>query len=166
MSISEFSLSEMGPGAMGEAPPVNPWNTVASYGTYGEAQAAVDRLVSIGFPVEYLEIVGSKLRLVEQVTGRMTAGRAIAAGAGVGAWWGLLIGMVVGIFSTAAAWLGLVLGGLVLGAAWGALIGLVARWYSHGRHNFSSLRGVVATQYDIIAREGMAYQARQALGLA
>lgn len=32
------------------------WNTVASYSSYEEAQAAVDRLSDEGFPVETLDI--------------------------------------------------------------------------------------------------------------
>jgi hypothetical protein len=65
------------------------WNTVASYPSYGEAQAAVDRLSDERFPVENLDIVGSGLRLVERVTGRLTNARAAAAGAASGAWFGL-----------------------------------------------------------------------------
>jgi hypothetical protein len=52
------------------------WNTVASYSSYEEAQTAVDRLSDDGFPVENLDIVGSGLRLVERVTGRLTTSRA------------------------------------------------------------------------------------------
>jgi hypothetical protein len=48
------------------------WNTVASYGSYEEAQAAVDRLSDERFPLENLDIVGSRLRSVERVTGRLT----------------------------------------------------------------------------------------------
>src|SRR5262249_32542106 len=43
------------------------WNTVASYSSYEEAQAAVDRLSDEKFPVQNLDIVGSGLRLVERV---------------------------------------------------------------------------------------------------
>jgi heat induced stress protein YflT len=56
------------------------FNTVASYTSYEEAQAGVDRLSDERFPVENIEIVGSDLRLVEKVTGRLTRGRAAAAG--------------------------------------------------------------------------------------
>ena len=51
------------------------WNTVASFGSYEEAQKAVDQLSDDGFAVENLDIVGSDLRLVERVTGRMTKRR-------------------------------------------------------------------------------------------
>jgi uncharacterized membrane protein len=88
------------------------WNTVASYSSYQEAQAAVDRLSDQGFPVENLDIVGSDLRTVERVTGRLTTGRATAAGAASGAWFGLFIGLLVGLFTRGPTWIGLIIGGL------------------------------------------------------
>jgi hypothetical protein len=48
------------------------WNTVARFDDYESAQRAVDRLSDDGFPVEKLDVVGSGLRLVERVTGRLT----------------------------------------------------------------------------------------------
>ena len=146
-------------------PQVTAWNTVASYSSYAEAEAAVDRLASSGFPVQELEIVGSGLRSVEQVTGRMTTGRAVLSGAGTGAWFGLFIGILVGLFTFGPAWIGLVIGGLLIGAVWGAIFGLVARLLAGHRHEFSSLSSVAATRYDIIALDNMAGQARSALGL-
>ena len=59
------------------------------YDTYAEAQWLVDRLSDDGFPVEHVRIVGDGLHSVEQVTGRMTKGRATLYGAGGGAWFGL-----------------------------------------------------------------------------
>ena len=69
------------------------WNTVARFDDYESAQRAVDQLSDDGFPVEKLDIVGSGLRLVERVTGRLTRGRAAAAGALSGLWVGLLFGV-------------------------------------------------------------------------
>lgn len=47
---------------------------VASFATYAEAQHAVDSLSDEGFPVQYLAIVGTDLRQVENITGRMSWG--------------------------------------------------------------------------------------------
>src|SRR5580658_8719040 len=91
------------------------WNTVARFDEYESAQRAVDRLSDDGFPVETLDIVGSDLRLVERVTGRLTKARAAGAGAISGAWLGLLFGILLGLF-TSVAWLGVVLGALAIGA--------------------------------------------------
>src|SRR3954462_8613370 len=80
---------------------------VGSYDSYERAQAAVDFLSDQKFPVENVTIIGSDLRQVEQVTGRLTMGRAVAAGAAGGAWWGLFVGLLLGLFSTGGAgWVG------------------------------------------------------------
>jgi uncharacterized membrane protein len=112
-------------------------HTVARYDGYEDAQRAVDHLSDAGFPVQQVEIVGSGLRLVERVTGRLTSGRAAMAGAGSGAWFGLFVGLLVGLFATGPAWLGLVLGGAAIGAAWGARFGFFAHRATHGQRDFS-----------------------------
>src|ERR1700753_2311024 len=83
------------------------WSTVARFDDYAAAQRAVDQLSDDGLPVETLDIVGSDLRLVERVTGRLTKTRAATAGAISGAWMGLLIGVLIGLFTT-GAWLGII----------------------------------------------------------
>jgi hypothetical protein len=137
--------------------------TVASYATYDEAQHAVDHLSDSGFPVEKADVIGSDVRLVEHVTGRLTRGRAALAGAGSGAWLGIFFGLLVGLFTTGPTWLGLLLGGLVIGAVWGALFGFFAQWATGGRRDFSSERGLVAGRYDIVVADDAADRARTLL---
>jgi hypothetical protein len=131
--------------------PAGGGETVATYDTYEAAQRGVDHLSDHGFPVENTQIVGSNLRLVEQVTGRLTTGRATLAGAGSGAWFGLFIGLLVGLFTSGPTWLGLLLGGLLIGAVWGAALGFLAQWMTGGRRDFSSERALVAGRYDVLA---------------
>jgi len=142
------------------------WNGVASFTSYEQAQAAVDRLSDDGFPVEHLDIVGSDLRLVERVTGRLTKGRAATAGLASGAWFGLMIGLVIGLFTTDANWIGVVLGGIVIGAVWGALFGYAGHAATRGRRDFSSTKALVAMKYDVIARDGQADAAKEGLRTA
>ena len=98
---------------------------VGSYDSYEQAQAAVDYLSDEKFPVENVTIIGTDLRQIEKVTGRLTQGRAIAAGAAGGAWWGLFVGLLLGIFSTdGGAWIGSVLTGLLIGLVFGAAVRL------------------------------------------
>ena len=137
--------------------------SVASFATYPEAQKAVDRLSDAGFPVEHVDIVGSDLRLVEHVTGRLTSGRAAKSGAGIGAWWGLFFGRLVGLFTTGPEWVGLVIGGLLIGAVFGALFGFFAQWATRGQRDFSSTSGLVAGRYDVMVANEQADRARQAL---
>jgi hypothetical protein len=144
--------------------PVNSaWNTVAQFDDYQAAQHAVDRLSDDGFPVNKLDIVGSELRLVERVTGRLTKGRAAAAGAVSGMWAGALIGLLLGLFTTGHSWLGVVAAGVGLGALWGAVFGFAAHAATRGQRDFSSVRGLSAARYDLIAREGTVERARNML---
>src|SRR5687768_11377791 len=82
---------------------------LATFTGYPEAQRLVDRMSDDGFPVESVRIVGEGVRTVEQVTGRMTRGRAALAGAASGAWFGVLIGLLFGLFTAGAAWIWLLL---------------------------------------------------------
>lgn len=151
-------------------PMLNPisaaWNTVARFEDYQAAQRAVDRLSDDGFPVEKLDIIGSDLRLVERVTGRLTRARAAAAGAASGMWGGLLIGVLISLFTSGNAWLGVVAAGVGFGALWGAVFGFAAHSATRGKRDFSSVRGLAAAHYDLIAREGTVERARTMLGQA
>ena len=141
------------------------WNTVARFDDYASAQRAVDQLSDDGFPVGTLDIVGSDLRLVERVTGRLTRARAAGVGALSGLWMGLLIGTLLGLF-TGNAFLGVVLAGAGLGVAWGAIFGFAAHAATRGQRDFSSVRTLAAGRYDLIARDGAADRARTVLGQA
>ena len=136
---------------------------VATFPTYIEAQRAVDHLADASFPIGETDIVGRDVSLVEHVTGRTTTASATAAGAGTGAWFGLFIGLLVGLFTPGPAWLGLILGGLLIGAVWGTVFGLVAHWATGGRHDFASVRGLVAARYEVTVTDIHSERARQLL---
>jgi hypothetical protein len=139
--------------------------TVASYGTYLEAQAAVDHLSDNGFPVETVAIVGCDLRLVEQVTGRLTRGRALGAGAASGAWLGLFVGLLIGLFARdgLADWFAIVLTGAAIGMVWGVVLAWFGYAATGGRRDFLSRSGVVAERYDVVVRGEGIDRARQML---
>src|SRR3954447_23733419 len=124
---------------------------VGSYDSYERAQAAVDFLSDQKFPVENVTIIGSDLRQIEQVTGRLTTGRAVAAGAAGGAWWGLFVGLLLGIFSTdGTAWIGSVLAGLLIGLVFGALLGGMGYPAPQGPRDFTTTRKTLASRYDVM----------------
>ena len=93
------------------------WNTVARFEDYDSAQRAVDRLSDDGFAVDKLDIVGSGLRLVERVTGRLTRARATGAGALSGLWAGLLVGTLLALFTSGHSFLAVIVTGAALGRA-------------------------------------------------
>lgn len=117
--------------------------------TYALAEALVDKLSDGGFPVERSRIVGTGLRSVEYVTGRFTTTQAGQAGAASGAWFGLLIGLLLGMFSDGSAVLVTMLGCAVFGALWGGAFGYLAQRSTHGRRDFASVRGLEATEYTV-----------------
>jgi len=142
------------------------WNTVARFDDYESAQRAVDRLSDDSFPVDKLDIVGIDVRLVERITGRLTKGRAAAAGALSGLWAGLLIGTLLALFTTGHAWLGVIAVAVSFGALWGAVFGFVAHSATRGQRDFSSVRALAASHYDLIARGGTVEQAKRMLAEA
>lgn len=138
---------------------------VGSYNTYDKAQRAVDHLSDNQFAVQHIAIIGNDLRLVEAVLGRLTRGRATLAGAGTGAWFGLLVGLLLAVFSVTAdtSSLVLVLAGLAYGAVFGAVFGFVAHATSGGRRDFTSRSQLVAAQYDVVCDPDHAEDAKNLL---
>ncbi|MDQ7904177.1 general stress protein [Phytohabitans sp. ZYX-F-186] len=157
-----MTSSWTGPPVGGAETPARPTVTVASYPDYASAQRAVDYLSDNEFPVERTAIVGTDLRLVENVLGRMTVVRAGLAGAATGAWFGLFIGLLFGIFSE-SNWIGVILAGVLIGAVWGAVFGAIAHAMTGGRRDFTSTSSLQAAQYAVTVDAEHADAARQLL---
>jgi hypothetical protein len=146
-----------------------PRRVIAMFEDYRDAERAVDELSDRGFPVERVSIVGRDLKLVEQVTGRMTLGRSALQGALSGAIVGALIGWLFTVFNwfdpvVARGWL--ILDGLWFGAVVGALFGLLAHALTRGRRDFVSMTGMRAERYDVMVDEAVADEAAGLLGVA
>ncbi len=136
--------------------------TIASFPTYAEAQRAVDYLSDQNFSVERIAIVAEGLRFVEQVTGRLGWARAALNGALIGAVPGVLFGFLFGLFSwidpLVSAFL-LAFYGLLFGAIIGAIIGLIVYAFSGGERDFTSVSGIQAEQYNVVADAEIADEA-------
>lgn len=126
---------------------------VASFDNYADAQRLVDRMSDGGFPVENVRIIGDGLRTVEHVTGRLTTGKAALAGAGTGAWFGLLIGLLFAIFTVGPLWVYALIVAAAIGACWGAIFGFIAHWSTRGKRDFASVLALEAQRYDIYVSE-------------
>ena len=129
---------------------------------YADAQKAVDFLSDHEFPVQNVLIVGTELKQVERVTGRLTTGRVAAGGALSGLWMGLFVGLVVSLFgtgSTIAVIVSTMAFGVVFGLVW-ALAGYAA---TRGRRDFTSVSQVVATRYEVLVEHKLAQKARELL---
>jgi hypothetical protein len=139
---------------------------VTTFATYGDAERAVDYLVDQKFPVEQVTIVGQDVHMVEQVIGRLGYGRAALHGAGSGAVTGALLGWLFGLFSwiqPLIAALALAAYGLIAGAIIGAIIGLIIHAAQGGRHDFTAVRAMQPTRYELMVTGGAADEAARLL---
>lgn len=123
---------------------------IGTYDTYLEAQRAVDHLSDKEFPVQHVSIVGSDLRMVENVLGRLTRARAALAGAASGAWFGLFVGLLLAVFAEDGTnVLVLVLSAVLYGAVFGAIFGFVGHAMTGGKRDFTSRSKIVASGYEV-----------------
>ncbi len=134
---------------------------IATFGKYEDAQRAVDVLADAGFPVQKVSIIGTDLRMVERVTGRMTFSRAALSGVLSGMWFGLMMGLLWVVLGSPdfmpVVW------GVSVGAIFGALFGLAAHSLSGGKRDFTSVSQVVATRYGLRCETDVAARCRQTL---
>jgi hypothetical protein len=103
-------------------------NVIAVYDSIDEAERAVERLVAEGIPAENISIVGQGLQSEVKLHGFVTTGDVAKEGAGLGAVFGGLIGLLFGTAFFFVPGVGplVVLGPLVdtlVGAGEGALAG-------------------------------------------
>ncbi len=136
--------------------------SLAVYDKYDDAQKAVDFLSDHEFPVQNCMIVGTDLKQVERVTGRLTTGRVALGGALSGVWLGLFVGLIFSLFGTGSA-LAVILSTALFGALFGLIWALVGYAATRGRRDFTSVSQVVATRYELLVEHKYAQQAREVL---
>lgn len=136
--------------------------SLAVYDDYAAAQRAVDFLSDQKFPVEQCMIVGTDLKRIERITGRLTTGRVAAGGVMSGLWFGLFVGLIFALFTTEGAF-AVILSTAVIGALFGVIFALVGYAMTRGQRDFSSVTSVVATKYEVLVEHKVAAQARELL---
>ena len=137
--------------------------SLAVYDEYAAAQRAVDHLADHEFPVENCMIVGTDLKQVERVRGRLTTGKVLLGGLLSGLWIGVFVGLVFAMFE----------GGdnlvqrLVSTVLIGAVFGLVWAWLGYrstgGQRDFTSISQVVASKYEVLTEHKHVQSARELL---
>ncbi len=145
-----------------EARTVPKGDVVGSYGSYLDAQKAVDYLADQQFPVQMVAIVGNELKMVERVTGRLTYPRVALSGALSGMWFGLFVGVMLSFFSPTGGYFSIVTS-VLMGAAFFMLFGIVTYAMQRGKRDFTSTSQVVATHYDVVVSFEAAHEARRLL---
>jgi len=153
---TQSPFGRRGPAAI---PSVPRGEVVGTFETYIGAQEAVDVIARADFPVNKLSIVGSDLKTVERVTGKLTWGRVALAGAASGAWLGIFFGLLLVIFSPATSF-EFILAAVLLGAGFGMLFGIVSYAINRRRRDFTSMTQVLASSYQVIVDPDLANRAR------
>ncbi|WP_235736550.1 general stress protein [Nocardioides alcanivorans] len=123
--------------------------SLAVYASYPEAQRTVDHLADKGFPVENCMIVGTDLKQVERITGRLTTGRVAGLGAVTGVWLGVFVGLALSLFGDGSVF-AVMLSTAIIGALFGMIWALLGYAATRGERDFSSVSAVVATKYEVL----------------
>ena len=139
--------------------------TITTVGTYEAAERAVDWLSDEDFPVEHVTIVGSGLRYIEQVSNRVTNGRATLVGAGEGALLGVFWGLLFGLFFTvdSGSFFGVLAYSVLIGLVLGGLWGLFGHLATSGRRDFASTAQTRADRYEVQVDDSFADAAERLL---
>jgi hypothetical protein len=136
--------------------------SLAVYDDYAAAQKAVDFLSDNKFPVEQCMIVGTDLKRIERITGRLTTSRVAMGGLLSGIWFGLFIGLIFTLFTNEDAVV-TIISTMLFGALFGLIWALVGYATTRGQRDFSSVTQVVATKYEVLVEHKVAGQARELL---
>lgn len=160
-------MSNLAPGPMGSrrapgVPTLPRGESIGRYESYLDAQRAVDFLSDERFPVQSVTIVGTDLKMVERVTGRLTYPRVAGAGLASGAWFGLFVGLLLSLFAPTGQGVPL-LAAILLGAGFGMLFGLISYALTRGRRDFTSTSQIVASEYELLCAPERAQAAREIL---
>jgi len=144
-------------------PSIPKGDVVGSYETYPEAQQAVDKLAHAQLDVSLVSIVGSDLKTVERVTGRLTWGRVAGAGAASGAWFGLFFGLLITLFSVTINFIAITIAAIGIGAGFGIIFGLISYAITRRTRDFTSTHQVLASKYEVIVASTITLAAQEAL---
>ncbi|WP_221585242.1 general stress protein [Microbacterium sp. G2-8] len=137
--------------------------TVATYAKYEGAQKAVSQLIAENVPARDIAIVGSALRSVEKVTGKLGWAQA--------AWQGALNGVMLGLLFAAftVIWVPQIdmamLGGvLLIGVGLGMLFRILSYTVVRRRRDYASVMTVAADHYEVAVASAHVTEARRVLG--
>lgn len=137
--------------------------TVASFPTYEGAQKAVSALIAGEVPARDIAVVGTGLRSVERVTGRLGYATAARSGAVNGLLLGLFFSAIF-VLGNSAVPVGAFVGVLFVGVALGMLLSLAAYAIVRRRRDFASVMQVIADHYEVTVLPTSIHRAREVLG--
>ncbi|MDQ1137067.1 hypothetical protein QE410_001866 [Microbacterium sp. SORGH_AS 1204] len=136
---------------------------VASFPTYEQAQKAVSSLIAGEVPARDIAIVGSGLRSIERITGKLGYATAARSGALNGLMLGLLFAFIF-VLGTPTVQISAFIGVLLVGMALGMLLSLGTYSIVRRRRDFASVMQVAADHYDVCVAASSLQKARGIVG--
>lgn len=135
---------------------------LGNYRTYEEAQQTAGTLVEGGIDVSALSIVGRDIRMVNRLRKRPGYPAVVLRSATQGAFFGLLIGLLLSAVAPAddnfQLW-----GALVMGIAIWVIFGVIGQALRNRRPGFAATSQVVAVSYDLVCDFSVTGQAQHLL---
>ena len=140
---------------------------VAEFAQYLEATQFVEKLIRQNFPAGAIAIVGSDLRTVERIRGKLSYARLALSGAITGSWLGLIYGILfagtsAGTDVTNPAQYAGVMQAIIVGAGLGMLFNVIRFSMSKNKRGFVSQSSFVASKYQVQVPAALSAQAKEA----
>ena len=140
---------------------------IADFTQYAEAVAFVEKLVVNNFPAGFIAIVGTDLRTVERVRGKLSYARVALNGAITGSWMGLIFSFLFGDNATLTGGVASPMAAdIFIGAGLGMLFNIVRFAMVRSKRQFVSQSSVVAMKYQIQVPQSLVGQALAAANAA
>lgn len=138
--------------------------SLASFTDYKQAVSYVEKLIENEFPAKFVSIVGTDLKTVEMIKGKLGYGRVSMSGALTGSWLGMFFGLIFGVTGagTEQVLINNVLAGIVIGAGLGMLLNIIRFGLTKNRRGFVSSQAVVAKKYEVVVPNTQAQLAKKA----
>lgn len=137
---------------------------LAQFKDYREAVSYVERLIENDFPAQLVSIVGTDLRTVEVIRGKLGYGRVALSGALTGSWIGMFFGLVFGTTGEINEELLVtnLFSGIVIGAGLGMLLNVIRFALTKQKRSFISGQSVVAKKYEVVVPKDRVEAAKKA----
>jgi len=136
---------------------------IASFPTYEQAQKAVSSLIAGEVPARDIAIVGSGLRSIERITGKLGYATAARSGALNGLMLGLLFAFIF-VLGMPTVQISAFVGVLLVGMALGMILSIGTYSIVRRRRDFASVMQVTADHYDVCVAAPSVHKARRIVG--
>lgn len=151
-----FATSPSDPNAQG----LPRGEVLGTYSSYQQAREVVDQLATGEFDVKQVSIVGTDLRMVERVRGKLTYASVALRSAIQGALFGAMLGLLLSLVDPARAGMQ-ILATAAIGAAIWIIMGVIGMSMRKSRGGgFDSVQQLVPTSFDVVCAFESAAQAK------